>query len=218
MFATDRDLLALEPNLFRDVGWTGQRLVKGTATISFVTLIFDTQDVGLDAAGVDAGHVVVVAGTAYEVIARSSASAIDISRLRPRDTDDPISPSPAEGSDAFITSFRPQIEIVHRQVLRTAGIEPDPAPGGVLAPGQVGESAITNPADLKLLEALGALHLIYSAAAAGLDRDSPAAGRAEFYRDAFARQRERTIVTLDLDHDGEPDASRCLATIQLARA
>ena len=29
MFATDRDFLTLEPNLFRDVLWLSQRLVNG---------------------------------------------------------------------------------------------------------------------------------------------------------------------------------------------
>lgn len=31
MFIRDRDLLLHEPSLFRDVGWVGQRLVKGSA-------------------------------------------------------------------------------------------------------------------------------------------------------------------------------------------
>ena len=70
MFATDRDLLALEPNLFRDVGWVSQRLVVGTGSISGTTLTMSAQDVAFDGAGVGAGSVVVVDSAAYEVRAR----------------------------------------------------------------------------------------------------------------------------------------------------
>ena len=213
MLAKDRDLLALEPTLFRDVGWAGQRLVKGTATISFVTLSFDTQDVGLDAAGVVAGHVVVVGGTPYEIMERFSDSDVQVSRLRARESDDPIPPSPAEAADAFITSFRPQIEIIHRRVLRLAGIEPGPS----AAPGQISEGAIVNGDELRDLEALGALFLIYTAAAAGLGSSSIAATHAQMYRERFTQARERAVVKLDLDGDGEADASRWLGAAQLSR-
>ena len=70
------------------------------------------------------------------------------------------------------------------------------------------ESAIVNPADLAHLEALGALHLIYAGAASGLGSSDDAAVHAEHYRLACARERERTVIRLDLDGDGEPDASR----------
>lgn len=213
MPTTDRDLLALEPSLFRDLGFAGQRLVKGVASTSYVTLNFESQDVGLDAAGVEAGHVVLLAGTPYEVVERLGDSALSISRLRSRATDDAIPPTPAEGAETVITTFGPQIEIIHRQILRRAGIQPGTLP----APGEIGENAITNQDDLRYVVALGALFLIYSGVAAGQGDDSPAAQHAALYRDRFARERDRTVVTLDLDGDGEPDASRCLGAIQLNR-
>jgi len=218
MFAQDRDLLALEPTLFRDVGWAGQRLVKGIASTSFITLSFESQDVGLDAAAVEAGHVVVLGGSAYEVVERYSDSDIGISRLRARITDEPIPPTPAESADAVISSFRPQIEIVHRQLLRQAGIQPESVMGSGPGAGETGESAITNGQDLIHVEALGALHLIYAAASAGLGASAIAAAQSAHYREAFTRERERAVVRLDLDGDGEADASRSLGAIQLLRA
>ena len=54
MFAQDRDLLALDPNLFRDVAWSGQRLVSGVGNISGTTLTLTSQDVTLEAAAITA--------------------------------------------------------------------------------------------------------------------------------------------------------------------
>lgn len=215
MFATDRDLLMLEPNLFRDVQWVGQRLVSGTGSISGTTLTLASQDVGLDAAGVAAGHIVVVDGAPYEVLARLSASTATISRLR----DDPdgaaLTPSPVTGKPVQVVTFRPQIAIVHWQVLRMLGIEPEAAPQG-----QPGEESITNPAALRTLEALGALHLVYAAAAgpgAGDARTSYEWGRMQIYRERFAAERQCAAARIDLDGDGLPDATRRLNVVQYVR-
>src|SRR3954470_14123560 len=70
MFASDRDLLAMEPNLFRDVGWVGQRLVSGTGGVAGTTLTLTAQDVDFEDGGVGAGCVVLVDGAPYEVLAR----------------------------------------------------------------------------------------------------------------------------------------------------
>ncbi|MFG0260543.1 MAG: hypothetical protein ACF8LK_09355 [Phycisphaerales bacterium JB041] len=48
MFATDRDLLVLEPSLVRDIGWVGQRLARGSGDIAGTTLTMTVQDVGFD--------------------------------------------------------------------------------------------------------------------------------------------------------------------------
>jgi hypothetical protein len=216
MFATDRDLLVLEPNLFRDVQWVGQRLVSGTGSISATTLTLASQDVGLDAAGVAAGHIVVVDGAPYEVLARLSASAATISRVR----DDPdgaaLTPSPVTGKPVQVVTFRPQIAIVHGQVMRMLGIEP----GEPAEDGPPGEESITNPAALRTLEALGALHLTYAAAAgpgASGAWTSYEWGRAQMYRERFAEERQRAAARIDLDGDGLPDATRRLNVVQFVR-
>ncbi|MEX2218351.1 MAG: hypothetical protein WD749_06280, partial [Phycisphaerales bacterium] len=97
MFAQDRDLLVFEPELPRQVGWVGQRLVSGTGTIAGNDLTLTAQDVTFGAAGVGAGHVVLFDGTPYEVLARPSATVVTVSR-HPADAEAaPRPPSPAAG-------------------------------------------------------------------------------------------------------------------------
>jgi len=211
MFATDRDLLILEPNLFRDVGWVGQRLCKGTASISGTTLTLGGADVALDAAGVGAGHVVTVGGTSYEVVARLGATTLTISRPRASGLDPILPPSAASAVEAMIATFVPQIAIVERQVLRMAGIEPEDA-----TPSVPTASDIANPGALTTLVALGALHLVYAAAGA-----SAGGGwlteRAAMYRDRFSAARQSVRVLVDLDGDGVADATRRLNVAQFVR-
>lgn len=214
MFSKDRDLLAIEPAIFRDLAWAGQRLVSGAATIEDDSLTFDSQDIALDAAGVGAGQVAVVGGVGYEVIETLNGQKAVISRLR--DTEDAamLPPSPIAGADAWIATFAPQARIVHGQILRMAGVEPAGTPS--LAR-RVGESAITNGAALARLEVLGVAHLVYAAAGAAAGPRSPAQQRAELYRALFRDERERVFVDLDLDGDGRPDATRRLNLIHLVR-
>lgn len=211
MFATDRDLLALEPNLFRDVGWVGQRLVKATGAIAGTVLTISAQDVAFDAAGIGAGHVAIVNGVAYEVIARLSATQLTLSRLRGDIDGALLPPSPVTGADAQVMSFGPQLEIVHAQLLRMVGIEPEDLSASVK------ESSITNPSALIRVEALGALFLVYAAASSAAGPSSSAGQRAEFYRQRFAEERERSAVRLDLDADGIPDATRRFNVVQFIR-
>lgn len=212
MFTQDRDLLLLEPALFRDLAWIAQRLVRGTGTISGTTLTMSTQDVTLEAAGVTAGHVVSYDNVGLEVVARLSPTTATISRPRQDPDDPPIPPAPAASPLlAEVITFAPQIAIVHQQLLRMLGIDPaDPA-------ADVTESSITNPRSLALPEALGALHLIYAGAAAPQRRDGPLNERAEMYRRRFAQERARAVVRLDLDGDGQADATRRFSIAQLVR-
>jgi hypothetical protein len=214
MFATDTDLLLLEPNLFRHVTWTGQRLVSGTARIAGGVLKFQSLDVALDAAGVAPGCVALVGLTPYEIVEVLDDANAVISRPRPGPDGPPIPmPDVEVDTPALIATFTPQIAIVHRQVLRMIGIEPEhPAPGAPT------EADITNPRALARLEALGALHLIYAAAGALTPEDSPANQRAEHYRGRFGEERARCRVELDTNGDGLPDTARMLNLIRFVRA
>ncbi len=209
-FAADRDLLVYEPNLFRDVGWVGQRLVKGTGSVSGTTLTMSAQDVLFDAAGVTTGSVVTVAGTAYEVMSRLSAGSLSISRLR---EDSPsgmsaavITPSPATAQECIVMTFVPQLSAAHRQLLRMAGLDPD-EPVSVGAPT---EANIVNDASIKRLECLGSLALIWSGAAGLMGEGSAAGERGEWYRRRFEAERGRVDVKIDSDGDGVPDTTRRL--------
>ncbi len=207
MFALDRDLLALEPNLFRDAAWAGQRVVSGVGDVAGETLTLLTQDVDFEGAGVGAGHVVVVSETVYEVVERLSATEARVSRLRPGRGGAVVAPTPVTNKGVAVVTFGPQIAVVHAQVLRLLGLGGDgPA-----------EEAVTNPEDLVALEALGTLHLVYAAAAALAQRDSGLRARAEYYEERFMRERQGVGARVDLNGDGVPDAVRRPSLLYLYR-
>lgn len=213
MFAADRDLLLLEPALFRDAAWTAQTLLDTTGSISGDTLTLASGDAA--AAGISSGHVALVGGLSLEIVQRLSSTALRVSRPR-ADAADPVIPPPAMTTQPVVVStFAPQLAIAHRQVLRLLGIDRDaPAP----PPGAARESSIVNPGALVLVESLAALHLIFTAAAALSGPDSPAGLRALAYRERFGLERHRAAAMLDLDGDGRPDALRRMDTAFLVRA
>jgi hypothetical protein len=214
MFSSDRDLLPLEPNLFTDVALQSQRLLDATGSITGTTLTL-TGGGGVDAAavGVTTGHVVLVAGVPLEVLSRTSPTQLEVSRVRGAPGDPAIPPAPVTGAAVSIATFLPQIAIVHAQLLRMAGLD-----SGAQRPGAPGESSITNASALRLVESLGALNFIWSAAAALAGPDSAAAQRARLYAQRFSSERSRVMVALDLDNDGQPDAARRLNAAQTVRA
>ncbi|GIK18673.1 MAG: hypothetical protein DYG93_06475 [Leptolyngbya sp. PLA2] len=210
MFARDRDLLTLEPNLLRDVGWAGQRLVRGTGGAAGTTLAMSSQDAGFDAAGIGAGNIVLVDGTAYEVIERTTPASLVISRLRAAESDPLLPASPVSGVPVEVMTFRPQIALVNAQTMRMLGIDPESGDGP-------GEASVTNPWAMRLLVSLGALHLVYAAASALAPAGSPLRDRAEMYRERFAAERQRVAARIDTDGDGEADAVRRPSVLLLER-
>lgn len=211
MYASDVDLLRMEPNLFRDYVWTGQRLSAGDGEISEGHLIGGTFGPGFDSAGVTTGYVVTVNDVGFEVMTREGFKDLAISRARGSSAELAILPEDAESVSFQISTFRPQIGIVHGQIMRMAGIEPGSTGAGAT------EDAIVNRAALARVEALGALHLIFAAAGAPGGRESAAAQHAERYRRLFEEERRRTRVELDLDGDGKPDVTRALTMAWLVR-
>lgn len=215
MFARDRDLLVFEPRLFHDVSWSAQRLVSasgGSIDAAGTTLTLSSAD--FDALLIDEGHVALAGGAPYEVTARQSATALSISRPRASAADPVLPASAASNLQVDITTFAPQLRLVHDQLLRTIGIEPGAAP----EPNLVTESSITNPSALVRAEALGALHLIYASAAALVGDDQPLWTKAQLYRNRFTLARREVVAQIDLDGDGAPDATRRANVIQFARA
>lgn len=198
MFSTDRDLLALEPNLFRDLAWTGQTLASGTADYAGAAMEV-TSDPTVEDRHVGAGHVIVVDGVGYEVIDRVGSTELVVSMLRADVGGALIPPPKMLGRPAYISTFAPQAALAHRQVLRCFDLDAEGGPGA---------AAVRNPRDLARLEALGTLYLIYAAASAVGGEDGPLAQRREMYRERFARARDRAVAMLDLDGDGVAETVR----------
>ena len=213
MFARDRELLVIEPSLVRDVGWAGQKLVSGTGDVSGTTLTMTAQDVGFDVAGVGSGFVVVVGGVVYEVLARLGASSLTISRMRGSETGATLPPSPVSGAAVEVMSYGPQIGVIHEQLLMMVGIDPQ----AQAAQGVITEAEIVNGYELRVYEALGALHLVYAAVSALVDENSPAAYKAKMYRQRFASMRGIVVVKIDTDGDGVADVVRRPSVVQLVR-
>lgn len=202
-FATDRDLLVLEPRLFVDLHWAGQTLVESSVGTSGTVMVGVAVDYA--AAGIGAGHVMTVGGASYEIIDRLGSSQLSVSLLRPSADAEAIAPGGSAGVSGTgrVTSFAPQLELVHGQILRMSGLESD--------------ASVLNDPELVLVEALGTLHLIYAAAAAGSGHDSMHA-RSEMYRKRFSAERARVRLAIDLDGDGMRDGTRRLNASVFRRA
>ena len=202
MFASDRDLVQREPLLMTDVSWAGQRVWSGTVGVVGTTLTA-TAGPGLLAQGVAPGMVTRIAGLSVEITAIASETEAAVSLLRPRAGDPVIAPPAIASAEAQIVSFGPQIELVHRQVLRMAGLEDG--------------ASVTNPAALVEVEALGALAMVLSVLGASSPAGSALARRADHWQAQFERARREVVVEVDLDGDGAPDAARRLNGLVLTR-
>ncbi|MCC6321353.1 MAG: hypothetical protein IT438_07955 [Phycisphaerales bacterium] len=205
---TDRDLLALEPALFRDIAFLGQVLFRNNVSL--------TSGVLTAAAGSFAdsqlapGHIIVIDDLPLEILERSSATTAVISLLRAEIDAPPIVPANFTARPGLVVTFAPQIALIHAELLHLLGLS-NPAEGDPT------EADILNPADLRRAEALGTLHLIYSAAGALVGPDSPAGRRADMYRLRFNAERRRLRIHLDTDGDGQADAIRTPAVTPLIR-
>lgn len=216
MLTTDADLARIEPTLFIEAQHVGQRLTRGTVSITGTTLASLGVDVAFDAAGVAPGHTCVVDGQTYEVVERTSATALVVSRVRARGQTETHPPSPASNKPMHIVTFAPQRGIAHAQVMRSIGIEPDLPPD--VPGGRPGVESILNPGALVQLEALAALHLIWLSATLNVGADASVAARAERFKEMYVRERERVGAFIDLDGDGFPDAVRRPSIVPLLRA
>ncbi len=213
MFATDRDLLVLEPGLLGSVAWVGQRLVSGTGSVTGTALTLSSQDNGLVSQGVGAGSIVSIGGVGCEVDSVNGESSATVSRLRASAGDPPLAVGDLSGVPVAVWTFSPQLMDAHRRVVRMLGLEVE----GEAREDELDARAVVNPRALSRLEALGALHVIYAGASAGQGADAPAAARGAMYRERFAAERGRVVAKIDTDGDGIADAARRPGVSRLVR-
>jgi hypothetical protein len=219
MFARDRDLWALEPNLFTDVRFTSQRTLDGASIaiggdgLSLALLAGTLTD-----ARVVVGSVLDVVGVGLvEVAAITSDASATVSKLR-ADRDGPAVPVVSSAWTGTVSgwTFAPQIGSVHRRLLMALGL--DPAGGGDPGPRGVDASSVLNGGELAHAEALGALAMIYSAVAPTSPPDSPIRAKAERYERWASAAMGSARAVLDLDDDGEADSTRLASLNTLRRA
>lgn len=204
-FASDRDVLALEPSVFRDIVFEPQVLVRASDGL-IAGSVLSSLSSDFEAAGVDAGSVIVIGETAREVIARLSATTLSLSQLR-ASVNDPVIPVPSgTGLTILVGTFLPQITESHQRVMRALG---------TTAPED--ESAVVVDEHLRRLEAIGALQHVYAAAANEPSPDDPSWARGLWYGDRFARELRRVTLRLDADGDGVAEITRRVQPTRMVR-
>jgi len=219
MFAADRDLLVHEPDLFSRVRFAAQSVlgpVDGVLDAGGTTLLLSTGDAL--AAGVGAGSVAVLSGLgAVEVTEVLGAQTLIVSRLRDSVAGAAVSPSPEAWSGVVsVSTFRPQIGLVHRSLLCALGVREGVAPAEPSL-GEVYESQLVDLGGWRRAEALGALHLVLSAAAVSKRADDPLWRSAARFGEAFERARDGLVARIDVDGDGEANAARAMSSRRLRR-
>lgn len=215
-FIQDRDLLLIDPYVFRDAAPQTQRLVTGAGDLSGSTLSMTQFDTSPGDAGVTTGNVALLNLAAYEVLSRIGTTELVLSRPRARVTDPGVPPPAGSNVQVIVSTMAHQIEIAHRQILWLLGIDPDAASGSGTA-GVVTEASIVNPSALKMAETLLSLHLIWAAASSAVGPDSVMARKAERYWERFDRERQTAAALIDSDGDGRAESTRRLSGMQIVR-
>ena len=214
-FSTDRDLLALEPDVFRDLPFVAQgRMRVADGVLDGATLTSVEGDFTL--AGVEAGSVLLVEGVPCEVLVRRASFEVEVSMLRTRTSDAAIPPVIPDGkSDALSVvarTFGPQASGVRESLLRLLGVDPTGED-----PDAPGEDAVVSLNTMARLEAAGTLERAYSAAIALGGENDAIREKAQRWRQHFRATLATATVLLDLDGDGLPDERRRPGLVRLTR-
>jgi hypothetical protein len=208
LLCTDTDLVRVEPNVFSEIQWLSQRLVKATGSVSGTTLTIASPDVNFDGAQLAPRMVVLIAGVAHEVVAKLSATTATISRVRPTSADAALTPAPVSGVEVIVATMMPQAAGVSDRVCRMFGLKPSPA---------AGDPTFAEPGEITRFAALLTLAAAYSAAASISGDDSPTGKRAAKYRELAKEERRVLTARIDLDGDGIADAVRRPSVVGLER-
>jgi hypothetical protein len=212
VFAKDRDLLVLEPDVFTDVAWAGQRLLTlPSVQVSGGSTLY-AEFFSFDAWGVGAGSVLLLDGRPVEVVSVPSQDTVVFSAIR-GDVSDPARPVFGLGSSVAVEAhtFHPQLREVHGRVLGALGLADQTTDAGL------GADRVTNGRAVVEVEVLGALSLIFAAAGRVGPASSPMSMRAAQYASRFEEALRRLRVEVDLDGDGSPDATRRVGVLRMQR-
>lgn len=217
MFASDRDLLVVEPGLLREVAWLGQRLAASASVEigSGGTTVTDAS--GPFGSGVVVGGVGLLDEVPVEIVEVVSATELGVSLVR-ADLEGPSIGVAGLGATAsfVVLTFAPQIAAVHGRLLRGLGLSEEPADEGSDV---LGEDQLTNRHDLVDVEVAGALALVYSAAVplSSQAMSSVIEAKAVRHRDRYAALARSVVARIDLDGDGRADVVRRLGSARMVR-
>lgn len=207
----DRDLLIREPSLFLDAGGAATSILSAAdGVIASTTLTSASSD--FVTLGIGFGHVVVVNGEALEVVSRTDANNLVVSKARASITDPQISPGDGSALNLEVLTFTRLIAEVQAWVLGAFGIDAaDPVT-------PLDETAILNPEEVESLIALRVIAQAFAAASALAPTDASLSQRATLYADLAAEARRQAKAVIDLDGDGIADATRHLDVVTLTRS
>ncbi len=210
VLTTDRDLLIHEPSVFVDASSIATSLLSAAdGLVSGTRLTSASSD--FQAAGIDAGHVIVIGSQATEVVARVDPTNLDVSLPRASLAEAKIPPGDGSTLAIDVRTFGRMIAEVEAWMLGALGIDPaDP-----LLP--LDETAILNPQDIREAVALRTIAQAFAAASALAPTDASLADRASLYSQRAADVRRQTRAVLDLDADGIADAIRHIDVVSLQR-
>ncbi len=205
-FINDAELLAYEPNAFIDLPYTSQQLFRTEdATI-------DQQTVTSAVGGFDGLAAQQVAVIGCETVPHSAhaIAAIDSDTQLTLVTA-PVGLAQTTNLTLSVRSFGPQIGLVHAELMRALGLDPD-NPDNTL-----NESAVISQGTVMRLEALGALWLAYNAAASLAGDNRTVREKAEHYRLRYRAAMHSVTVLIDTDGDGRADLCRRPGTVEFRR-
>ncbi len=215
MLTSDRDLLIIDPSLLRSISWLGQRLSTGVCSVTATTLTASTQDTSFIAANISPGHIITIDDISYEIIARTSATTLTISRIRAEYTGSPLPLGTLTDRPYSIHTFAPQIAAAESEILASLGLTPSSSspPADTLT-----ELHITNPRSLIRPISLLTLRHLADAASLTLPSSASIARAATIYMLLFERAARFISAQLDTNADGLPDTTRSPSQFHLTRA
>ena len=201
----DIDLLALEPTMFVDAQPQGVVLDEHTnASISGTTLTSGDSD--FTTIDVASGRVAIVEDEPLEIVSLIDATNVQVSRPRAKSAQ-VIQPKAGTGLSLAVVTFEKRLDDAEATFRAALGLDPnhpvDP----------VDDAQVMNLDELAPLVGLIAAADIFARAAAADPSDESLARRAAAY-DALRADALRTAAAvLDLNADGQPDATRRLGAV-----
>lgn len=207
-YATDTDLLYWEPTLFKSAASVSQLILTGTGDLAATT--FTLAAGTLTGLPIAPQHVLTLSGAiegCYPIISIDSSTTLTLSTLYDNLFPESAAPAPcpigtAAGLTFVIRTFWPLRELTTQWLTSAAGLE---------------DVTVLNPSALRTPCALGTLHLIYTALAAGAVDPDPDSARADLYQHLLHQALRRCTLELDTNADGRIDDLRSLSTVSFLR-